>query len=323
MDQRPVRRDRPQSAEGSLQRALYFAQGEMVNDDVVNLSPQAGPCLILLMQLSLPFDRPFTLAEARKRGITRATVRGWLERGEAHQVGHGLFAPRDAAEPDAIRITRAVADGQRATSFLGAAALHGLLTPPDAHPPLRHPVRLERIPSGQLWRSDRVLLASPAWTAVTLARHQLLPSALVPLDSALRIGVKREALQECVDLMSGWPGSSLLRQAMDCADALAESALESLARGSFIVAGLPAPVLQEDVVANRRRYRLDFVWPLARLILEVDGMVKYDDKRTMLDEKRRHNDLQAAGYTVLRCGFTNVYPNANVLVGQIRRILAS
>lgn len=130
-------------------------------------------------------------------------------------------------------------------------------------------------------------------------------------------------MQKCVDLMSGWPGSAILQQALDAADALAESALESLARGSFIVAGLPAPVLQAEVVANRRRYRLDFLWPLARLILEVDGMIKYDDKQIMLDEKRRHNDLQAAGYTVLRCGFTNMYPNANVLVRQIRRILTA
>ena len=138
------------------------------------------------MRTAIPFDLPITLAEARQHGITRGAVRGWLQRGEARQLSHGLFGPTHGSDDDVIRISRSVADGRIATSFLGAAQLHGLLVPPDPHPLLARPVRLDRIPTGSLWRSGDVLLAGPAWTALTLARHQTLPAALVPLDSALR-----------------------------------------------------------------------------------------------------------------------------------------
>lgn len=274
------------------------------------------------MKPLIPFNTAFTLADARQHGISRATVRGWMERGEVRRIAHGLFLPAHVQD-DAVRTSRAITDGSIATSYIGAASVHGLLLPPHPHPPWRRPIRLQRIPDAHRWRTGRVLLSSPAWTALTLALHQPLPSALVPLDSALRRGVTRAALEECLQRMTGRPGSSVLHRAIEHADPRSESALESLARGAFILAGLPMPVLQAEVLANRRRYRLDFLWPAQRLVLETDGLVKYDGQQDLHNEKRRHNDLVAAGYTVLRCGFTNVYPRADILVAQLRRLLTT
>ena len=275
------------------------------------------------MSKQVPFDRPFTLAEARASGHTRATVRSWLEHHEIRRVARGLFTPSHLTEVDAVRATRAIADGRLATSYVGAAQLHRLLLPPEPHPSMKSAMRLSRVPPDHLYRSEQVLLAGPAWTAVSLARFQALPAALVPLDSALRVGVSRKALLASARHMAGWPGAAGLETAIGHANALSESALESLARGQFTLAALPAPTLQAEVVANRRRYRLDFLWADARLVLEVDGLVKYDEARVMQEEKRRHNDLQAAGYTVLRCGFVNLYPKSDVLVGQLRRLLSA
>ena len=269
----------------------------------------------------LPFTRPFTLAEAKAQGISRTRVRGALERGEIARAARGLFAPATQAATDEFRSTCAVAEGRMAASYLGAAKVHRLLVPPEPHASLTVPIRLRKVPADQLWRSQSVLLAGPAWTAVMLARFQSLPAALVPLDSALRVGVGRDELLNCSRRMAGWPGTARLIEAVERADTLAESALESLARGNCLVAGLAAPRLQAQVTANRRRYRLDLLWPETRVVLEVDGLVKYSDQQVMLAEKRRHNDLEAAGYTVLRCGFVNLYPNADVLVAQLRGLV--
>lgn len=274
------------------------------------------------MSNHLPFARPFTLAEARDLGVSRAVVRGWAERGLVRRIGHGLFAPTGDAGVDGVRITQAVSEGRVGTSYAGAARLHGLLLPFTPHPLAMRAISLKRIPVEHLYRSGRVLLAGPAWTAVTLARYQDLASALVPLDSALRARIPRHELADCAEHMRGWPGAALLARAVACADSRSESALESLARGRFIEAGLPLPVLQKAVLANHHRYRLDMCWPKHKLVLEIDGAVKYENAGVMLDEKRRHNDLQAAGFTVLRCGFVNLHPHAEALIAQLRRLLA-
>lgn len=269
----------------------------------------------------LPFTRPFTLAEARSLGISRARIRGALERGEIKRVARGLFADAGTTTADVVRATCAVAEGRLMTSYVGAASVHGLLLPPEPHPSMTRPMRKREVPPEHLYQLEAVLLAGPAWAAANLARFQTLPSALVALDSALRAGVTRSELRHCAAHMVGWPGTAGLIDAVEHADALAESALESLARGQCINAALPIPQLQAEVVANRCRYRLDLLWPLQRVVLEVDGLIKYDDRQVMLDEKRRHNNLQAAGYTVLRCGFINLYPRADALIRQLRRLV--
>lgn len=266
-------------------------------------------------------DRPFTLAEARALGISRTRVRGALEHGEIRRLARGLFVSNAADSADVVRSTCAVAEGRLATSYIGAAKLHGLLVPPEPHRSMITPMRLGRIPKGHLYRSGKVMLAGAAWTAVNLARFQSLPAALVALDSALRAGVRRNELQDCEGHMRGWPGIAGVSAAIAAADELAESALESLARGHCMLAGLPPPTLQAEVVANRHRYRLDLAWPARKVVLEVDGLVKYTEQQVMLAEKRRHNDLQAAGYTVLRCGYINLYPKADVLMHQLRRLV--
>lgn len=272
------------------------------------------------MPLPPTFDRPFTMTEARQRGFSRAQLRGWLERGEIRRLGHGLYGP--AQNPtDEVRSSRAVVDGRLATSMIGAAKVHRLLVPPEPHSSATTALRAARIPPSERFRLGTVLLASSGWTALSLARYQSLPCALVPLDSALRAGVAREELLQLASSMEGWPGSGGIVRAIELADARSESALESLARGQCSVARLPRPELQSQVTIARQHYRLDFLWKPQQLILEVDGLVKYQHRDDMLAEKRRHNALQGAGYTVLRCGFTNVYPSADTLMRQLRSLL--
>ncbi len=131
------------------------------------------------MSRSVPFSRPFTLAEARDLGVSRAVVRGWAERGLVRRIGHGLFAPAGDSGVDGLRISHAVAEGRICTSFAGAARLYGILLPFATHPMASRAISLKRIPTEHLYRSGRVLLPGPAWTAMSLARFQGLAGALV------------------------------------------------------------------------------------------------------------------------------------------------
>lgn len=78
--------------------------------------------------------------------------------------------------------------------------------------------------------------------------------------------------------------------------------MESMSRGVFIDAGLPAPVLQAALVGQSgQRYRVDFHWPEFDLIGEADGMMKYaTDSTAFRREKFREDDLRQTGYWVVR-----------------------
>ena len=54
-------------------------------------------------------------------------------------------------------------------------------------------------------------------------------------------------------------------------DAPSESALEVLAARMLRTSDLPRPERQVDVVAFGEKFRLDFAWPEAKVVLECDG----------------------------------------------------
>lgn len=113
-----------------------------------------------------------------------------------------------------------------------------------------------------------------------------------------------------------------VEQVLDFAGSLSESVLESHARVLWSHAGLPVPVQQATVrVDGRFVARVDFLWPAARLIVEVDGLGKYREPGELQREKARQNALVAAGYTVLRFTWFDIHHRADAVVRQIRAAL--
>ena len=73
------------------------------------------------------------------------------------------------------------------------------------------------------------------------------------------------------------------RQIVELADGDAESPLESLVRLALHDDGFPRPLLQQWVGG----YRVDFLWPEYRLILEADGRLKYTGDQAWTEKKRQ------------------------------------
>jgi len=113
-------------------------------------------------------------------------------------------------------------------------------------------------------------------------------------------------------------GGRRVEQALDFAAPLSESVLESHARVLWAIAGLPVPVQQARIVVDGRFVaRVDFLWPAARLIVEVDGLGKYAEAGALQAEKSRQNRLIAAGYTVLRFTWADIHQRPDVVVRMI------
>jgi very-short-patch-repair endonuclease len=246
--------------------------------------------------------RPFTLAEARAAGLSRKVLAGksWK------RLGRGLYSARKLREeplglliawrnllpPDAV--------------FIGATAawLHGL----DVDPV--HPAEVAVLP-GSTVRSRRNLVVrnldlstsevtsakglratTPARTLADLRKRLPRVEFLVLADAALKLGLGR----------------------FDEHAEPAESPMETRLRWLLITAGLPRPQAQIALSFGRA----DLYYPDARLVVEYDGANHRD---RLVEDNRRQNLLQNAGYRVLRFTAADLAQRPDTIVGQVRDAL--
>lgn len=226
-----------------------------------------------------------------------------------------------------------------AISHRTAAALWRLATVVDEPPEVIHvtiprgcaPVRIHGCRAHTARASPPVVrlrdlpVTDLARTVVDVARTEPVEAAVVAADSALagrpNLGVELTGeLLAC----NGWPGHRSAAFVVRFADGRSESVLESLARLLWHHGGLPAPDIQGVVKDNGRFVaRVDFLWPSARLVVEVDGMGKYAEPGELAREKHRQNALVRAGYTVLRFTWADVVRRPAETVATVRALLAA
>lgn len=219
----------------------------------------------------------------RRRGHALAAVaaahahREHVVGGRSGAVLHGLPTLHVPRRPELTR--RDATIGRRATSHVFAATI----SPEEVGD----------------WFGVPVL--DIARTLVDLARHDR-RDAIMAADAALREHlVSAAAIEAALNRAVGWPGIRQARDVLALASPLAESPLESLARLALHDDGLPEPELQAVIAdpGSGRTYRVDMLLRRQRLILELDGLDKYDQAE-LRREKVRERRLQALGYTVER-----------------------
>jgi len=197
-----------------------------------------------------------------------------------------------------------------------AAILHGLPTfagpdvpeltgPPDATPGRRdnRHVRTAGISTTDVTSWFGVELTTPARTLVDLGRHDR-RDAIMAMDAAWREGlVAPTQVEAALGDALRWPGIRQAREIWSLASPLAESPLESLTRLVLHDSGFPPPHLQVRIRGTR--LRVDLLWPIQRLVLEVDGLGKYTDAEARR-EKRRSQRLLALGLRVERITWDDI-----------------
>lgn len=273
---------------------------------------------------SIPFDRPFTSSDLEPVGIRIGTLRGWRERNDVVEIAKGVFIAAALPQADTWRTiysSRAIATGRRPVTIVGAALIHELWTPPRISQRAHHDTRRHTIPDDVLEHRGGLLVPSREWTALQLGRWLPAHAAVIPIDSALRLGSVREDLQGLLDRMPSWPGTGGLETAIAESDPQSESPLESWSRLLMVRLRLPRPEVQHELRIGNRTYRPDFLWAEQRVIGEADGMTKYTDSDAIGNEKRRQGQLQGSGYVVYRWGWAEVQSNPWLWGEGLRRLL--
>ena len=81
------------------------------------------------------------------------------------------------------------------------------------------------------------------------------------------------------------------------------------------VAGLPAPLVNHRVLGHER----DFVWPHARLVVEVDGGPYHAPLAAREHDHERDAELVLAGWRVLRVTDSQLAHEPTAVTGRLSR----
>ncbi|OLT40264.1 hypothetical protein BJF86_05565 [Serinicoccus sp. CNJ-927] len=160
-------------------------------------------------------------------------------------------------------------------------------------------------------RVPREFLVDLEWgPAVTLALAPLQVAArfgveagLVSADAVLRDRrVTVAQLEEALPVLGGGRGYLSAARTVALASPLSESAGESRCRWVVLTLGLPLPEQQAEIVDGDGRFvaRVDFLYRAEKVVVEFDGMQKYDDPAALRREKLREDRLRELGYEVVR-----------------------
>lgn len=276
---------------------------------------------------------PFTVEEARERGIEYWHLRS---RRRWQRLAHGIYAPAERIPNPlmALAAARMRLPAGAVFSGLTAAWLHGLDTPPT-------PVEMTIAPgvpiSGRagmrvrrcaLNRREIVTVRGHPATSIerTLADASGLLSlteAVVVVDTALRLrrtDLKR--LTAAAKASAGRLGVAMFRRVLTHAEPNAESQMESRLRMVLVGAGLPRPAAQVEIHDSRANFvgRLDLYYPDHRLGIEYDGALHKDQ---LAEDNRRQNLLLGAGVRLLRFTAADVLSRPEIVIGQVRAMLAN
>jgi hypothetical protein len=295
----------------------------------------------------------------RANGISPPLLRSLVRSGELLRMRQGVYATRPAvdwagADPVRAHVLKvlaatATAGGNAVASYQSAARLHrlSLLTsptsptspPPDTVtltlPPARRWNRAQpadvvfhasELPKDHVTRLYNLPLTTVARTVADLARTLPFMDAVVVADSALsqEKTTKPELEQILKQFATGWPGVRQARRALEFADERAESPLESAARVVFAEAGLEPPELQVTIHGGQPPFaaRVDFLWRAQQVIAEADGLVKYNDRKDLLDERERDHQLREAGYTAVHFTWREIFQTPEAVIARLRTALA-
>ncbi len=88
-------------------------------------------------------------------------------------------------------------------------------------------------------------------------------------------------------------------------------------------AGIPRPRVNERLIIDEETVEVDFLWPDARLIVEVDGHRFHATRQAFERDRMRDHRLLVAGWRVVRCTWRQLAQHPAEIAHAIRALLAS
>jgi len=253
-------------------------------------------------------DGVVDVGTARRHGIDAGELRRRTAAGECERLFRGWYAVPPSTDPRSRHVlltqafVRAFA-GRVCPSHHSLLALHGLpLWRADLEV-----VHLCRMADDHSRHRAGAIIHPNAGRTVTLATA-IVQTGLVngPVDSliAADAAVHRAlttpvALGAALGRFKRHPNIAAVRHIMADIDGRTESPGETRLRHLMGQLGIGVTP-QVSIADGPLTWRVDFLVDGTKVVLEFDGLVKYDTGTALVEEKRREDRLRALGYEVVR-----------------------
>ncbi len=267
-------------------------------------------------------------------GLSRAAVRARVARGRLVPVFWQVYV---AGDPDLMPLSRASAAllsiGATATlSHRCAAMLWGLsegrpdpidVTVIEHQPRPRPGVRIHRIKRlhpADIAQREGLRVTSVARTLIDFAT-QATSSELADAfgDARARRLLTERALRVALTRApKSHGGAAIVRRLLIDGGTYDRSRAERALRRLLREAGLPQPRVNERVGGATA----DFLWPVQRLIVEVDGYGTHGNRHAFEADRKRDQVHIAAGYVVIRVTWRQLRDEPLAVVARIAQPLA-
>jgi very-short-patch-repair endonuclease len=283
----------------------------------------------------------FSRRQAIARGVTPAALKTLRRNATIERVVYGVYRVSGAPETWRQKLMVAVlaAGPGAAVSGRAAAALWGLAgyregiveTTQLRRPSRRYHYGLEHsttfLPEDHIKVIDGIPVTSIERTVFDLCGRRSATGALHLVKSVLHrkfttVGKLGVVLAETA------PGRPFKRFAAALVEAgdeiqLTESELEDLVLAVLRAAGLPLPDRQVEVGGTTAPIgRTDFLYRLARLVIEADSKKYHGDNWFVaVADQRRDKLLIAAGYQVIRTNWHELVNEPELLVNAVRAVI--
>jgi hypothetical protein len=280
-----------------------------------------------------------SLAQLRRLGLTSSGVRNRVACGRMTPVHEGVYATGHAPLSQTGRWMAAVLACGPGSALCGrsAGALHGLIKE-RAVIEVVAPGRRGKARPGVTVR-ERTLLEPRDRTAVdgipctSVARTLLDLAATLWPDELVRACERAEelrlfdlrAIDDVVERNRGRRGVRRLRIAVDSmrpAEPAVRSELERLFLRLCEREGLPRPHVNAWIELPGGGLEVDFSWPAARLVVEVDGAAYHSDTVAFERDRERDRQLLLAGWRVMRVTWRQLTLQPADLGSALRALLA-
>lgn len=171
---------------------------------------------------------------------------------------------------------------------------------------------------------DDYRLLTPTDTVISCVRSLPIHETLIIANDFLKRDLCSPGLlSEQLHAVRG-KGNQKARRIARCLTPQLDSPLENIAYLVLTDSNVEPVNLQMWLTASSgRRYRPDFCWPRVKLILEVDGMVKYNGtygtaERRGAYEYQRQRDLEADGWRIVRTTYDELVNRPFALIRRLQ-----
>jgi very-short-patch-repair endonuclease len=277
------------------------------------------------------------LGQLLEAGLSPEQVRHRARTGRLHRLYRGMYAVGHGtldARGHWMAAVLACGDGA-VLSHRSAAALWGIRSTRAERVEVAVPSlagrrrrarllvrRLSHLPASEVTRHDRIPVTTPARTLLDLAAILARPELERVVDESERLGLfALRAVEAVLARSSGRPGTRSLAEMLAHwrEPPLTRSELERRFLALCRRHDLPRPLVNQVVGP----YEVDFVWPDAGLIVEVDGFQYHGTRTAFETDRARDVELKLMGYEVMRFTHRQITGGQQSVATALQALLAS